>query len=31
MALDYYKVKLKETAELLSKKGKGILAVDEST
>jgi len=31
MTLDYYKVQLKKTAEQLSEKGKGILAVDEST
>ena len=31
MTLDYYKTQLKETAEQLSQKGKGILAVDEST
>ena len=31
MTLDYYKVKLKETAEKLSEFKKGILAVDEST
>ena len=31
MTLDYYKVQLKKTAEHLSEKGKGILAVDEST
>ena len=31
MTLDYYKVKLKETADKLSEFKKGILAVDEST
>ena len=31
MTLEYYKKQLKETAEKLSQKGKGILAVDEST
>jgi len=31
MTLEYYKKQLKETAEQLSVKGKGILAVDEST
>ena len=31
MALNYYKNELKENAQLLASKGKGILAVDEST
>ena len=31
MTLDYYKGKLKETADKLSEFKKGILAVDEST
>ena len=31
MALNYYKKELKENAQLLASKGKGILAVDEST
>ena len=31
MALNYYKNVLKENAQLLASKGKGILAVDEST
>ena len=31
MTLSYYKIKLKENAKQLAKRGKGILAVDEST
>ena len=31
MTLDYYKVKLKETADKLSEFKKGILGIDEST
>ena len=31
MALNYYAKELKENAQLLASKGKGILAVDEST
>ena len=31
MALNYYKNELKENAQHLASKGKGILAVDEST
>ena len=31
MALNYYKKELKENAQHLASKGKGILAVDEST
>ena len=31
MAINYYAKELKENAQLLASKGKGILAVDEST